>query len=109
MGILSALFKTKSWNDDPFQQRLAKLILDGAVFDAGAMFDASSSRQGEWLNLNDIFALMKEAGWSWKETRNRCVHAVSMIRPIADARTYKAATAIGERLYEAFSVPLRRF
>ena len=90
MGILSALFKTKSWNDDPFQQRLAKLILDGAV-------------AGYTLNIGDIFALMKEAGWSEKETRLRCVHAVSMIKPIANADTYRRAKTIGENLHNAFS------
>ena len=97
MGFLSSLFNTAKWNNDPYQKRLASLILDAAIH------RASRYTQGQELNVEDVIALAEEAGWRDKEAADRFVHAVSMIRPIADAHTYQAAKDIAMSLYSAWS------
>jgi hypothetical protein len=99
-GFLTALTKTAQWNNDPFQKRLAKLIMDGAAH------NASGFTRGEELNFRDVLALTREAGWSDKEAANRFVHAVSMIKPVADERTYQAAKSLALNLYNAYANPM---
>ena len=97
MGFLSALFSTAKWNDDPYQKRLAGMILGGAVY------NASHCMEGQEINIGEVLALTKEAGWSQKEAADRFVHALSMIKPAADARTYDAAKDIAMNLYNAYT------
>jgi hypothetical protein len=95
-GLVSSLFSTARWNDDPYSKRLAKLILDGAV-------QRASGNAGPVLDFGEVISLADEAGWSAKESADRFVHAVSMIKPIADARTYQEAKEIGMSLYNAYT------
>jgi len=96
MGLLSSLFNTAKWNADPYSKQLAQLILEGAVY------EASGYAQGKEFNLREVLNLQSEAGWRDKETADRLVHAVSMLRPIADARTFQAAKDIAMNAQRAF-------
>lgn len=90
------LFKTAQWNNEPNQQQLAATILEGALY------EITRSSQGKHLNIREMIAFTNACGWSDKEASNRFVHAVSMIKPLADAATYQAAKSIAQNLYNAY-------
>jgi len=57
------------------QQELATAILNGAVRSADTGLIAAK--------IHDVFKIMYSNGWSMKETSDRCVHAVTMIKIFA--------------------------
>src|SRR5437868_1128381 len=93
LGFLRRLGSTAKWNDEAAQQQLVKMILQAAKNTAAGDLT--------FVNIREVFALQKANNWSYKETADRCVHAVSMIKLIADPRVYAAAKSDGERLYIA--------
>lgn len=86
MGFLSALFSTAKWNNDPNSKELARMLLEAA-------------QERRSMNTRQLVHLISEAGWSRTETKNRLVHAVSMIKPIADQDTYETAREVCRDLY----------
>ena len=90
-GFLKALSSTANWNNEPAQQELANLILQAAI---------QNTKTGmASIDMYKIFKLRDDNNWSQKETANRCVHAVSMIKTVAPAAVYKAAVREGELAY----------
>jgi hypothetical protein len=87
----------ETWNNDPHQKRLAKLIMDGALY------KTSYHEQGKEFDEYEVSALTHEAGWSDEEAARRFVHALSMIRPIVNDATYRAAKDITTDLYKGYS------
>lgn len=87
------LFKTSKWNREPAQRELATLILNAAVENADNKLIS--------VNIRDVFKIMNANGWSMKETSDRCVHAVSMIKTMAPPNVYMAAKREGQALYQA--------
>lgn len=96
-GFLSALNKTAQWNSDPEQKKLASMIL------AAGRHEVTHGQEGAPISIREVIALTTKAGWKDKEAANRFVHAVSMIKPIADRNTYEAAKGAAERLYVAYT------
>lgn len=94
-SFLKALSSTAKWNEEPAQQELATLILNAAIKQAETGITS--------LNLYDVFKLRNSNNWSQKETANRCVHAVSMIRNISAPAVYKAAVKEGEFAYRGLT------
>jgi hypothetical protein len=87
----------ETWNEDPHQKRLAKLIMDGAIY------QTSYHEQGKEFDEFEVSALTNGAGWSDEEVASRCVHALSMIRPMVDAPTYRAAHDITMYLHRGYT------
>lgn len=87
------LFKTTKWNRESAQQELASLILNAAVknVDTGLL----------GVNIRDVFDIKNANNWSMKETSDRCVHAVTMIKTMAPHNVYIAARREGQALYQA--------
>ena len=90
------LFNTVKWNNDPNQQRLALMLLEGAKY------DVSRGSNGAFLNIREMIAFTQQCGWSDKEASNQFIHAVSMLKPMVDPNLYSAAKAIGQNLYNAY-------
>src|SRR5689334_22904004 len=82
---LFLLFRNSRWNNQPRQKALAHILLQAAVF------EVSKGSHGTLLNLHELFRLQRTSGWSDRETRERLVHALSMIRTVVDADTYYVA------------------
>jgi hypothetical protein len=89
-------FKTIKWNNDPNQQKLAAMLLEGAIY------DASRGANGKRLDIREMITFTCDCCWSDKEASDRFAHAVSMLRYKVDPETYKAAKAIGLNLYHAY-------
>jgi len=64
------LFNTLKWNNDPNQQKLALMLLEGAKY------DATSGSSGEFLNIREMITFTNNYGWNDKEASNRFIHAV---------------------------------
>ncbi|MGY4476970.1 hypothetical protein [Bradyrhizobium sp. USDA 3364] len=90
------LFSALKWNSDPNQQRLALIILDAAKY------DVSRGASGKLVNIREMFTFTQGCGWDDKEASNRFIHAVSMLKPMVDPATFKAAKEIGQNLYNAY-------
>lgn len=93
MGILSVLFSTARWNNDPNSKELARLILEAGNY------SASGGAVGRSLDVRKMVDVIHGAGWSRKEAKNRIVHAVSMIKPVADKEAYEAARELCREIY----------
>lgn len=91
-----SLFKTLKWNNEPNQQKLVLMILDGAEY------DVSRGSSGKFMNIREMITFTQTCGWNDKEASNRFVHAVSMLKPMVDPTTYQAAKEIGKNLYNAY-------
>ncbi|MGI9387926.1 MAG: hypothetical protein ACR2OX_10895 [Methyloligellaceae bacterium] len=94
--FLLAMMKTAKWSDEPDQRRLALLIFDAAIY------ESSKKSRGKPLDIKKILALTEGSGWSAEESADRFVHALSLIKPIADKATYRAAKEEGNRLSAAY-------
>jgi hypothetical protein len=90
------LFNTLKWNNDPNQQKLALMLLEGAKY------DASRGSSGTFLNIREMITFTNNCGWSDKEASNRFIHAVSILKPLVDPAIYKAAKDIGQNLYNSY-------
>jgi hypothetical protein len=96
-GFLGMISKAAKWSDDPNQRRLALMIFNAAIY------ESSGNERGKPLDKAAVMALTRDAGWSDKESADRCVHALSLIKPIADKTTYRAARDEGNKLCSAYS------
>ncbi len=67
-----------------------------------ATYEVTRGAQGKSLNIPEWAAFTRNCGWSDKEASNRFIHAVTMIKPMVDARTYEAAKQMARNLYEAW-------
>jgi hypothetical protein len=94
--MMFAIFKTSKWNREPEQKKLAAMLME-----AGA-YEATGGIRGTHLDIREVIAFTTACGWRDKEASDRFVHAVSMIRPIADIETYEAARTIAHNLYQAY-------
>lgn len=101
-GFLSALSKTAKWSDDPNQRKLALLIFDAAIY------ESSRKNRGKPLDLEEVLALTKTSGWSDEESTSRFVHALSLIKPIADKATFRAAKDERDRLCTEYAAQSSR-
>ncbi len=98
MGAIAVfgLFKTAQWNNDPNQKKLAAILLEAATY------DTTLGTQGKRLDIRELIAFTDNCGWTDKEASNRFVHAVSMIKPLADQETYLEANEIALGLYNSY-------
>ena len=90
------LFNTLKWNNEPNQQKLALMLLEGAKY------DVSRGSSGKFMNIREMIAFTQSCGWNDKEASNRFIHAVSMLKPMVDPATYRAAKEIGQNLYNSY-------
>ena len=90
------IFKTAKWNNEPNQKRLAQILLSAATY------EVTRGEQGESLNIPALAQFTRSCGWTDKEASDRFIHAISMMKAMADARTFEAAKQMGLRLYQAW-------
>lgn len=90
------IFKTGKWNNEPSQKRLAEILLSAATY------EVTRGARGESLNIPTLAQFTRSCGWTDKEASDRFVHAISMMKPMADAQTYEAAKQMGLNLYKAW-------
>jgi hypothetical protein len=88
--------KTAKWNNEPNQKKLAAMLWEAATY------EVTRGAQGKSLNIPEWAVFTRNCGWSDKEASNRFIHAVTMIKPMADARTYEAAKQMAHNLYQAW-------
>jgi hypothetical protein len=88
--------KTAKWNNEPNQKKLATMLWEAATY------EVTRGAQGKSLNIPEWAAFTRNCGWSDREASNRFIHAVTMIKPMVDARTYEAAKQMAHNLYEAW-------
>jgi hypothetical protein len=88
--------KVAKWNNEPDQKKLATMLWEAATY------EVSGGAQGTCLNIHEWANFTRACGWSDKEASNRFIHAVTMIKPMADARTYERAKRMAHNLYQAW-------
>lgn len=79
MGFLSSLFGVSKMNADPDQQLFARMFIEAA--ESGSM-----TKLTNWL--------IKQP-WNAAETRNRIVHALSIVKVSSVPATFARAKEIG--------------
>ena len=94
--VVFNIFKTAKWNNEPNQKRLAAILLSAATY------EATRGAQGESLNIPALAVFTRNCGWTDKEASDRFIHAISMMKAMADSRTYEAAKEMGLNLYKAW-------
>jgi hypothetical protein len=93
-GFLKSLSRTSRWNNEPAQKQIVQIILQGSI--------KTAESGGINTKIREIIQVQQTAGWSPRETADRCVHAVSMIRLVTSPKVYDAAKVEGQVLYIAF-------
>lgn len=93
VGFLKALFSTNKWNNETGQHELVALILEAAI-DA-----AEKSKPMAFVSIHKVFDIRNKYGWSYREASDRCVHAVSMIKPAVEDDVYRLAKQAAQDLY----------
>jgi hypothetical protein len=88
--------KTAKWNNGPNQKKLATMLWEAATY------EVTRGTQGKSLNIHEWAVFTRNCGWSDKEASNRFIHAVTMIGPMADAKTYATAKEMAKNLYQAW-------
>ena len=88
--------KVAKWNSDPDQKKLAMMLWEAATY------ELTNGTQGRSLNIPEWAYFTRACVWTDKEASNRFIHAVTMIKPMADPRTYERAKQMAHDLYQAW-------
>jgi hypothetical protein len=88
VGFFSSLFGVSKMNADPDQQRFARMFIEAAE-------DPSMGRQIELTNW------LIQQPWTPSETRNRIMHALSIVKVASVPAIYARAKEIGRHLHDA--------